>query len=66
MTGFMTMLTTMIWEIQTRVQIMPVKLLEGLVSILILEEEELAVLQLSQVSHYVNLVVIILELLFTR
>ena len=66
MTGFMTMLTTMIWEIQTRVQIMPVKLLEGLVSILILEEEELAVLQLSQVSHFVNLVVIILELLFTR
>lgn len=49
--GFMTMLTTMIWGIQIRVQSMPVRFLEGLASILTLEEEEQAEHQQRQVRE---------------
>lgn len=56
MTESMTMLTTMIWGIRIRVQIMPVQLSEGLASTLTLGEAELAVHQLSQVSHLHELI----------
>lgn len=59
MTESMTMLTTMIWGIPIRVQILPVQLSEGLASTLTLGGAELAVHQLSQVSHLHELIKLI-------